>query len=66
MPFMRGVRGGGAAVACDEVLGLVIGCDDRGLALVRCDEEEPRGRGEIAGVDMAAEGANASGDEAWA
>jgi hypothetical protein len=63
---MRGVRGGGTAVGCNEVLGLVIGCDDRGLALVRCDEEEPRGRGEIAGVDMAAEGSSASGSEARA
>jgi hypothetical protein len=40
---------------CIEVLGLVMGCDDRGRALVRCDEEEPRGRGERAGVDMVVE-----------
>lgn len=52
---MRGVRGGGAVVGCNEALGLVMGCDDRGRALVRCDEEEPRGRGEIAGVDMVGE-----------
>jgi hypothetical protein len=35
-----------------EALGLVIGCVDRGRALVRCDVEEPRGRGDNAGVDM--------------
>jgi hypothetical protein len=52
---MRGVRGGGATVGCIEVLGLVMGWDDRGRALVRCDEEEPRGRGEMAGVDMVGE-----------
>lgn len=52
IPFMRGVRGGGNAAGCKEVLGLVIGCVDRGRALDRCDEDEPRGRGEIAGVDM--------------
>lgn len=51
-PFMRGVRGGGTTVGCKEVLGLVIGCVDRGRELVRCEEEAPRGRGDNAGVDM--------------
>jgi hypothetical protein len=52
MPFMRGVRGWGAPAGCREALGLVIGCVDRGRALVRCDVEELRGRGDSAGVDM--------------
>jgi hypothetical protein len=62
---MRGVRGGGATVGCKEVLGLVIGCVDRGRALVRCDEEEPRGRGDNAGVDIVL-GASTRQNEAWA
>jgi hypothetical protein len=63
---MRGVRGGGTAVGCKEVLDLVSGCVDRGRALVRCDVEEPRGRGEMAGVDMVGEAPDAPGIEAWA
>lgn len=51
---MRGVRGGSTTGGCKDVLGLVIGCDDRGRVLEMCEEEEPRGRGDNAGVDMLA------------
>lgn len=53
-------------VGCMELLGLVMGCVDRGRALVRCDAEVPRGRGESAGVDMAAWTPNASVIVTWA
>jgi hypothetical protein len=53
MPFMRGVRGWDATAGWRGTLGLVMGCVDRGRALVRwCEVEEPRGRGDSAGVDM--------------
>jgi hypothetical protein len=64
---MRGVRGGGAAVGCKEVLGLVIGCVGLGRELEMWAEEEPRGRGDNAGVDIVLSvGTNASDIEAWA
>lgn len=49
-PFMRGERG---AEGCRVALGLVMGVDLCSRDEVLCMEcDEPRGRGEIAGVDM--------------
>jgi hypothetical protein len=54
-------------VGCKEVLGLVIGCVGLGRELEMWAEEEPRGRGDNAGVDIVLSvGTNASDIEAWA